>query len=613
MIFARGDLVQRPPRPEEPAVMLEGSWPAEAASFVHGSLDDAIDGRFAWIDRQAADWAEMAADMDTPGRDDGSPPHGISAAYLHALDLRYYLVKLIRVVTYFTQLRPLRPGQCVELMTAAGRDEDYGQLISQLCRSAGARCRIRWIAQAPHRSDNPPRLAWWRRCAERLSRVWQPAAQLDNGRARVVLCGNPRLLDPICRELLRRRGDLWWLYDRFAVKSWFRWQAAGVGQLVCNSSLGRANAFSPPTWAEKAAGGFRFRGVDLAAPIAHWLARRVAARGPSHTRMIEQIDAHFRRVRPDALVLDEDATPLARAAVAVGRRHGARSLVVQHGVPCCRFGFSPLAADRILVWGRSSQQQLIDWGVPPERIAITGSAQHDDLFARQFPRQDYAHRPSRPPRILLLATVPPRDHRPDAVALHLTGRTYAEMLRLAFGVVAGIDGVELIVKLHPRTVDDPVVRSLQAEFPGLRCRVVQRGSPAKWLDGVDCVLSCGSSAGVEAAIWGVPVIQLVPPRAAEFLPHENWGMAGTAHSEKRLQELLARVLVEGWRPAAGPDPDVFANCDRPAAGRIAEEILKVAVSRRQTEPHLVEPHLVEPDLAERDGCQHEMASNTPPY
>jgi len=109
------------------------------------------------------------------------------------------------------------------------------------------------------------------------------------------------------------------------------------------------------------------------------------------------------------------------------------------------------------------------------------------------------------------------------------------------------------------------------------------------------------------------VIQLVPPRAAEFLPHENWGMAGTAHSEKRLQELLARVLVEGWRPAAGPDPDVFANCDRPAAGRIAEEILKVAVSRRQTEPHLVEPHLVEPDLAERDGCQHEMASNTPPY
>jgi len=607
-VFARHDLIRRRPKGEKPAVLLEGSWDTATTSPVHEALDDAIDGRFDWIDRLAADWAETAAEADRSGRDDGSLPLGISAAYLNALGLRYYLVKLLRVATYFTELRPLRAGRCVELTAAAGRDDDYGQLISQLCLAAGACCRIRWIVTRPTRDDFFPPLALWRRCLERISRVWQPVAQRSTARPRVVLCGNPRLLAPVCRELLERRCQVWWLYDRFAVKSWFRWQAAGVGQLVCNTSLGRTNAFRSPPAAIVPADGFHFRGVDLAASLTNWLARRVTTHGRQQTRMIERIDAHFRNVRPDVLVLDEDATPLARAAVAIGRRHGVRSLVVQHGVPCCRFGFAPLAADRILVWGRSSQRRLIDWGVPPERITITGSPQQPSPPAplpeeegrlrlrstgvrsdgeARFDGENEVRIPSLPPRILLLATVAPRDQRPDAVALHLTGRTYAEMLRLAFRVVAGIDGVELIVKLHPRTTDDPVVRSLQAELPGLRSRVVRRGSLAPWLDGIDCVLSCGSSAGVEATLWGLPVIQLVPPRATGFPPHEHWGMTGTAHDEKGLQEHLARVLVERWRPVPGPDPHVFADWGRPATARIAEEVLHSARLLRQSQPPAV--------------------------
>ena len=36
---------------------------------------------------------------------------------------------------------------------------------------------------------------------------------------------------------------------------------------------------------------------------------------------------------PDALVLDEDATPLARAAVTLARRHRAASFVVRASLP----------------------------------------------------------------------------------------------------------------------------------------------------------------------------------------------------------------------------------------------------------------------------------------
>ena len=81
-------------------------------------------------------------------------------------------------------------------------------------------------------------------------------------------------------------------------------------------------------------------------------------------------------------------------------------------------------------------RQLLRWGVPADRIVITGSPWHDDLDLQwQAAREMSAWRPAsedpgrRPPRLLLLNTMPPRNDRPDAISLHLTGSTYAEMLR----------------------------------------------------------------------------------------------------------------------------------------------------------------------------------------
>ncbi len=610
LVYARHELVDRRPgglpAPGGPsagatvpdvALLLEGSWPPDAPgaagglsarAAVHRSLDEAIDGRFDWIDQQAADFAELLGGA-------GRPLDSISPAYLNALALRYYLVKLIRPLAYLTEQQPLRPRDHLELVAARGRDKDYAEVLSQYCRVAGVRYRLRWVAGSAAPAGSFPVNGRWRRCLARMTGYFQPPADPHSSGRRVVLCGDPRLLGPVCRELLTRGCNLWRLHDRFAVRSWLRWQAAGVGQLVCNSSLGRDNEKGTGPFSAQHPSGrpgkrvpspFRLEclGVNLAGPVRRWLGERAATHGPRQRRLIEQIDAHFRRVRPDALVLDEDATPLARAAVALGRRYGAGSFVVQHGVPYCRFGFTPPAADRILVWGRSSRQKLIDWGVPAQRIRVTGSPQHDHLrqelqrlrrrpFGRTAPAPTRRANEAVPPRVLLLATVPPRDDRPDAVALHLTSRTYAEMLRMAFAAVAGTAGAELIVKLHPRSGDDPMVRALRAEFPSAGSRLVRRGRLEEWLAAVDCVLSCGSSAGVEATLAGVPVIELAPPGASGFLAHDRWGLAGTVHSEGELRELLARVTAEGWRPPRGPDPGVFAGFDRPAAARVADEVL----------------------------------------
>jgi hypothetical protein len=301
---------------------------------------------------------------------------------------------------------------------------------------------------------------------------------------------------------------------------------------------------------------------------------------------VERIDAHFRRVRPTALVVDEDATPLPRTAVAVARQRGAGSFVVQHGAPVCRFGFAPPAADQVLVWGPSSQRQLAEWGVPPERIQSVGSPRHKRLPEKRSRGQLAASRhravssPQKAlPRVLLLATTPPRGERPDVINSHFTRRTYAEMLRAALGAVSKLPGARLTVKLHPRAPYDPIALGVLSEFPSLVVRIVRRGPVERWIGRADCVLSCFSSAGIDATLSGVPVIQLQPAGSGAILPHQAWGMLGTARSQAELEPLLAQALNNVGRVErsethdSSPNPNVFTDLGPSAAARIAEAVL----------------------------------------
>lgn len=535
-VFSRSELVGRGGSDGPAALLLEGSW-ARGGSDKRWSLDDAIDGRFEWVDLEASRLAEQAA---AAGEADGLFP---PAAWLDALALRYYLVKLLRVVAFFRQCRPLSVGDRVRLTATRGADEDYAHVLSELCRLEGVQFHVEWT-ERPLETDEPfPPNGRSRRWAGALARLVGPPAKRRSSRPRVVLCGNPRLLDPVCQALLKRNCRVWWLYDRFAFKSWLRWRGRGVGQLVLNTSLGRQNRIEAA-----AVGPLEHQGIDLAKPVAQWLSTRMGTHGCRLTRAIETIDSHFRSVRPDRLVLDEDATPLARSAVAIGRSHGATSFVVQHGVPGTRFGFAPLAADRILAWGESSRRQLESWGVPAGQIEVTGSPRHD-VLCRTLARTRRKRRRSpsvrlRSPRVLLLATVPPRDKRPDAVRSHLTRRSYVETLRMAARSLVDTPLLRLTVRPHPRAADDPALRKTLARERSLQWRVDTKSSLEALLGKNDCVLSCASSAGIDATLAGLPVIQLLPPGSGNIIPHDEWGLLGSARTKEELDELLGRAFGE---------------------------------------------------------------------
>lgn len=555
-LFATGDSGSR-------NVLLEGSWPGEWGLPKFHSLDDALDGQCVWIDALAARLAEQLA---------GDGAAGLSAAHLNLLALRYYLVRPLRLVAYFTEAAPLARGEEVQLAASRPRDADYAEVLRQLCLQAGASLAVRWIAPQPQPPSAFPANGLWRRFLAAadglLPRVGPPGGGTE---PRMIFCGNPRLLDPVCGEMAKRGARAWWLYDRFAVQAWFRWRFRGVGQLVCDSSRGRENRLELP-----AAAPIMCRGIDLGPTVRAWLAHRAGTHGARQTRLAEQIDRHFRAVRPHAVILDEDATPMARAAVAAARRWGAATYVVQHGLPVCRFGFAPLAADRALVWGTTSQGVFTGWGVPEDRVCVTGQPRLEH-FRRDGAKRLRRLGPQRSSlrRILLLAIRPPQADRPEPVGLRMTARRYAEMIRAGFEAAAQRPGTRLIVKAHPRAGADPAIAAASRAFPQLAWELVTRGTAESLFDRVDCAVSCGSTAGVEAALAGLPVVALAPPGASEFPTHESWGLAGTAHDARELAALLEDIFSGrlAWKP---PGDAVLAEGPRWAASRIADVVLQGA-------------------------------------
>lgn len=569
-IFARAELVRATLTREEPALLCEGSWTPTEVSPSRWSLDDAIDARCAWVDREAARLAEQAA---------CSRPESTGGLYawLNALALRYELVKLVRVIAFFEQCYRPRRREPIEIHLERDRDEPYALLFRELSRSHRLPRVERWHAARRASSLTFPANRRWRRAVARLAQARE--AKLVSPDAlgqRVVLCGNPRILDPVCEELLRRRARIWWLYDRFAVRSFARWRMRGVRQIICETNLGRANCFAELKLEARLA----CRGIDLGAAVERWLIDRAGTHGARQTRLLAEVERQLRAIQPDAIVCDEDATPLPRAAMHVTRGFGTQSFVVQHGAPCIRFGFTPPATDRLLAWGESSARQLERWGVDRERITLCGAPfreKHEAPLTSPPQAPDTSregeHQEAATPtkaHIVLLATVPPNDSRPDAVEYHLTRGTHAAMIEAACRAVASIPNARLTVKLHPRTRDERELTQVVSRYPNLDVRIVRHGHLTRLVRGAACVLSCASSAGVEAAAYGVPVIQLLPGGSSDLLRADEWGFVGTARTEAELALLLSAALGGARQRAT---ENAFAASGREAARRVVETVL----------------------------------------
>ncbi len=555
-VYARRTLAPACPNVAgEAELLLEGAWEFPPRAGLQ-SLDLAVDARHAWVDQLAVELAERLRGSSLVA---GTAAAGV--AFINVLALRYYLVRLLRPIAFWQHVWRPNAGEPIRLWATLGADEDYAHVLTQLARQRGCDCRIEWspLAAKRRRVGRPEIDAGWlrRAAAEFSDRL------LTTGDSRVAFCGNPRLLEGVARQVIRRNGPVIWVHERLPLRLWARLRGQGVVHLVCDEHLQSAVLAEQPALPKVVV-----RGVDLTQPLQRWLARLAQKQGSRQSGWLVSLQRHFETVRPTVMVLDEDATPFKRAIIAVAKAHGVRSMVVQHGAPCVRFGFAPPAAEFICSWGKAASAQLRKWGVSPKQIVETGSPLFGrPALSRERGKQPPADRPSRSGslhpftasggqpsslarpsvagrRFLLLATLPPRDARPDSLEFHLTTTSYREMFEMACRAVSDYSRARLDIKLHPRSTCRDSILKVTKAFPGLRVRFVG-GKLSRLIHRYDCILSCCSTAGIESAWAGTPTIQLLPAGSGDVLPAEDWGLLGSAHDEFQLQKLLEQALANG--------------------------------------------------------------------
>lgn len=623
-IFARASLMTdaRGSRRDVPVVLLEGSRPGTTSVTAGNaapiwSLDETLDATHGWIDDQAIRLAsQLTTESQRPrprhAARSGEPPRhtrmrrsllrGLrrlmgrvpaavaapSPVYVHERKLRYYLAKLLRVAAFFNH-----PPQGLDIARrevrahlVSGRDDDYAALLSVLASRHRWQLDINWHDAEPRRAPSattqPKRALFARRLAGKVHR-WTVSRSGAAG-PRLVLCGNAAGLDPLCQQLLARHSRVAWLYDEFCVRTWRRWRRDGVHQLLCCSE-GAARQPGIAAWMPPAV---ELDGIDLAPALAPWLRITAEAWSGRAEWMAARIAAQFGRFRPAMLIVDEDQTPLPRIAVAVARQMGIPTAVVQHGVPRVAFGFAPLESDWFLAWGETSRRQLETFGYPAERIAITGSPRHDclALAPRWFPEDANGARRE----VLLFATTPPDDCRPEPLRFRLTSAEHDRLLRIACQEVAAL-GRPLVVKTHPRAPGHAAaLAKVLGAFPQLDYRVVTSGSLAEMCRNAACGISLASGAGMDAAALGVPVVELAPRGGADLMPAAEWGIWAAASDAASLRAFFDQAGLNGGPLQEPPHAlvrnvsRVFANWGH-AAGATADAIVSLALGERPGGPH----------------------------
>lgn len=562
LVFARRSLAPPTLPADRDALLLEGSWQdASAAGRPRRSLDEAIlPANFGDLDATASDLVERiieAGFRTLPGR---------NALDLGALKLRYAAVKWLRPIAYFESLGVRKIPAAVDLFLEDRRDGEYAALWRAMAERFGFRLRTRVAPSA--RQSTPAVGGRLQLIARRLvgralaSYVrMRTATRVPSRRGpHIVLCGNPRILDPVCDALLDQGARVSWLVERFPIRHGWTRRNDSIGWIVCDRRESRQFPTSialPPLC---------HGGVDLSRVVESWLAAQEETQTADVARCASGMRAQLRRDPPAHVVVDEDATPLKRLVIRESRSLGASSQVVQHGVCGIRFGFTPLLADRILAWDDGSRRQLESWGVGSEQISVVGP-----IARESFTSEVLRHRAERASdgarRVLLLLTTPPRDDRPDAVEFHFTSASHAAMLRFVVKEVARLEGVEFVVKRHPRSSADAALETALRSEPSLSAKIVAHGSLAEWIGASDCVLSCGSSAGLEAASAGAPVVQVLPPGSGNIVPAAWYGMLGTARTGTELRSLLATALSREFCTEGFSDglPSQFSPAQRIAA------------------------------------------------
>jgi CDP-glycerol glycerophosphotransferase (TagB/SpsB family) len=224
--------------------------------------------------------------------------------------------------------------------------------------------------------------------------------------------------------------------------------------------------------------------------------------------------------------------------------------VIQHGAPfeMVKMALAPVTCTKIAAWGSHSQELLREWGVPADKIEVTGAPRYDAFAAqpssdsRQEVIRDFNL--SRAKKMVIFAADPFHEpERADFVGNSLTLAEQRHVVHALIRIFTQMSDCQLIVKLHPRERYESFFQKwINEAGGGQTIRLARSYSTRKLLQSCDLLITVCSTVAIEALICKKPVITVNFSGGPDLQPHAEKGVALKAVHEEGLERAIRNAF-----------------------------------------------------------------------
>lgn len=225
------------------------------------------------------------------------------------------------------------------------------------------------------------------------------------------------------------------------------------------------------------------------------------------------------------------------------------SIVIQHGAIGDVGGYTPVITTKIAAWGDICKNQLVNAGVPDEKVVITGNPYFDPIFDKKIDKEYICGRLGLDPRkgILLLTTL--GDVETPFVMPHIIAWYNEKLATAVIKVMQEFKDKQLVIKTHPHE-DDIIYKQLVADNNCNNVTIIKDLDLylTKDLDlysiiGIcDLLITRASTTGLEAMLFKKPVIWLILSRLKGAVPYIESNAAFGVYNEKYLKDAIENAI-----------------------------------------------------------------------
>lgn len=410
----------------------------------------------------------------------------------------------------------------------------------------------------------------------------------------ILISGDYPKVAPVCEKLYPLKNfKLIYLRDIFPIKLAIPFLSLGV---LCVSD----NWYSKNLKGIKSAGRYKndflknpifsFHGLHFGELLENEFNYLLNRRFPELRKKIDSFRRLLTEERISKIVVDEDVCAFNKTLIQTANQMNIPSVVVQHGYAGIRVAFSPLSATRFAAWGPVTKQRLMEWGVPGDRIEVTGNVVNDRIPQLDgSSRTEFLKSLGLNPNLktVLLTMFPYRDYMAsDFPEVEAYVEWYEKFMKVVWTAVRAIEGTQLIIKLHPRDKNLERIQNSFTKNTDNRVVVIQDFKASDCIQSCDVLLTALSSIMIDCLPFKKPLIVLDPtgnPTAMSRMVALNVPIVSI---NAEAVELELKKVFDGRYTGIADEmvSDHLSSLDGNASKRIADLLLSLRPEHVAEEP-----------------------------